>query len=299
MVQWLLPPWVGIESRNTSSPLSHGEKKKKRVLKTLCSEQTKHFIVNHFGIHLIHLHFCIELDCSQERWTHSWGSRCVKPEHVFSSDNLRACGLNPNLGSSFNMYWDIHHELFSPSQARTDLLHWRWWDLEEKARKKRSEWIILQTGLRLLICFNGLYCDCCSIQDRDSCRRTLSALCKCLWQAVSCFAPAWSCLCLVHLVPVPSSRLLVLHLSNPLRPGRTTSSLYPSNVASPVLGIQHFLPQKCFELDNEIWGWLLFVCLFVSHSFPSTAMNKVQYNTDKWKKQQKAVDLYRVRKAHV
>lgn len=267
----------------------------------------KHFIVNHFGIHLIHLHFCIELDCSQGRWTRSWGACCVKPEHVFSSDNLRSCGLDPNLRSSFNSCIETYTmSYFLPArQGLTSCMGGELLrggeTLRKRQEKKRSEWIILQTGFRLLICFIGLYCDCCSTRDRDSTRRTPGALCKCLWQAVSCFASAWSslCHCLVHLGPIPSSRLFVLYLNNPLRPGRTTSSLYPSVVASPVLAIQHILPQKCFELDNEIlvWQLCLFVCfpLFSKHCHE---WSSVHYRQVK-KRKKKAIDLYRVCKAHV
>lgn len=49
-----------------------------------------------------------------------------------------------------------------------------------------------------LIHFKELYCDYCSVQDRDSSRKTLAALLRGLWPTVRGFGP-----CLVLLMSVP------------------------------------------------------------------------------------------------
>lgn len=125
-----------------------------------------------------------------ERWTHSWEDCCVKME-LSTYLGPRASRLDPSFGSFFNSCWVMHHLLFPLSKAKTDFLHGRrpakkCWDHEEKA--KSSNWIILQTGFGLLgpqmIHFNGLYCDCCSIQDGDSPRRTPADFLRGLWLAV-------------------------------------------------------------------------------------------------------------------
>lgn len=106
-----------------------------------------------------------------------------------------------------------------------------------------ANWI--QTVGPQVIHFNGLYCDCCSIQDGGSPRRTPADFLRGLWLAVGFMV-------LLTSIPGPPSGCLL----GLVRTVRNASSFFPLSVASPVLGMQHFTPQKCFELDHEIFSLL-------------------------------------------
>lgn len=75
----------------------------KKVVKTLCSEWMKHFVVNHFGNN-----FSVELDCAQGRWSHSWGSCSVKPELSIYSGQMSKSLWARSLGCFFNSFIETY-----------------------------------------------------------------------------------------------------------------------------------------------------------------------------------------------
>lgn len=151
MFQCLIPPWIGIESWNTSSRSGHGKRSSENsffFFLFFFPEWTKHLIVNHFGIHAIYLHFYHLLG---EVNIQLGGLLCgTGAVHIFGSESQQT---RSKFGVLLQLTcWLIHHLPFPPSKTRTDFLHGKrpakkWWDHEEKT--KRSEWIILQTGFRL------------------------------------------------------------------------------------------------------------------------------------------------------
>lgn len=74
----------------------------KKVVKTLCSEWMKCFVVNSFGIS-----FSVELDCAQMRWSHSWGACWVKPELSIYSGQISTSLWAWSLGS-FNSFIETY-----------------------------------------------------------------------------------------------------------------------------------------------------------------------------------------------